>query len=253
MNMKKQIIAVAVLSALALALPPAAFAGSAGVVPISPLALPAGPQAISGGISSVSTSANSMSVDLSGNKNGNAAVVWKAGFDIGSAAFVTENLAGTDAGTHAILNIDASGNPSQINGSMLSNANVWLANGNGVIFGPNANFVDMAPISGGFGVIVGSVQNFDYAASTPLIAYKASGAVEGAISGSGPAAEPFTMIVSGSSVVNTGYVPNVNLFSQLPNSQYDVNVFNAASIISEQNNPPILATMYNPPLTGPRF
>ena len=173
---------------------------------------------------------------------------------LGSAAFVTENLTGTSTG--AILNIDASGNPSKINGSMLSNANVWLTNGNGVIFGPSANFVDMAPIGGGFGVIAGSVQNFDYASPTPLIAYKTTGAVTGTISGSGPAATPFMLIVSGENVVNTGYVPNLSLFSQLPNSQYDVNVFNATSIISEQNNqnnPPILATMYNPPIAGPQF
>jgi len=57
-----------------------------------------------------------------------------SGFNIGSQASLTFK------GSHAVLNIDASGNPSQIMGSLTNNGDLFVANGNGIIVsGSNAS------------------------------------------------------------------------------------------------------------------
>lgn len=79
-----------------------------------------------------------------------------AGFNIGASAAVTFTNTGTTAGTATVLNIDATGNPSQILGSLtaVSGATaagaptLFVANQNGIVVGSGATIV--APTGIGF-------------------------------------------------------------------------------------------------------
>ncbi|MDD3761418.1 MAG: hypothetical protein PHO57_11405 [Acidithiobacillus sp.] len=58
------------------------------------------------------------------------------GFDVGSSASVTLQEGGGQTATASVLNLDVSGQPSQIDGSVLGhNVNVYIANENGVFVG----------------------------------------------------------------------------------------------------------------------
>lgn len=85
---------------------------------------------------------NESNIDLSNSNNYQsfAVIRWSKGFDIGSQAVLSFGTTGNNNEGY-ILNIDSSANPSQINGTMdaAANTSVFIANGNGIIVGPNAS------------------------------------------------------------------------------------------------------------------
>lgn len=124
-----------------------------------------------------------------------------AGFNIGSGAAV--DFVGTSGNTGGVLNVDMSGNPSQIFGALSSDANVtglFVANANGIIVGPKAS------ITADTGAAVGLIGNkttvgtFDGTAATGSIDYDTTG---GDVTVSpGASITGKTVLISGGGVVN---------------------------------------------------
>ncbi len=148
------------LSAITMALAHAAYAQAA-LPTVSADALPTNGSVVLG-TAAVSVSGNTMTITAGvPGPTSIAAIVWgnqggatlnpgaSGGFDIGSAATVV--FKATDV-TSNVLNVDVSGNPSVIAGHLdLDSNNVFIANGNGVIVGPNA-VIDISGLnSGGLG------------------------------------------------------------------------------------------------------
>lgn len=139
----------------------------AGLPVISPTQMPEGGSVIAynsgtevDGSSSpnLSSVANGSTIVLSNSNNNNAYAVirWSNGFDLGAKAQIAFSSSGTYTNGY-VLNIDGSGNPSQIDGTLNAAANtaVFVANGNGVIVGGNA--VINAP--GGIALLGESMNN----------------------------------------------------------------------------------------------
>lgn len=152
------------------------------------------------GSAEATTAGNTMNVGVSSNtvidwgKSGAAATINAAGtpgFNIGSNAVV--NFKGGN-----VLNIDRSGNPSQIYGTLRGSNNVFVANGNGITTGPAAQ----VSAGGIVGLIAGPVAHggdtFD--GSPASIGYGASGTVQ--LDG-GSVTAP-TIYLAGTDVVNVG-------------------------------------------------
>lgn len=111
---------------------------------ISPTTLPANGSVVSGTVTA-SVSGSTLNLNLGSSQ---AVIDWGSaggslnpvsgtgGFDVGSQASVT--FAGGQSGG-SVLNIDVSGQPSTIDGTILGgDVGVYVANANGVIVGPNA-------------------------------------------------------------------------------------------------------------------
>ncbi len=100
---------------------------------ISATTLPAG-STVTAGQASISTSGNTETI----NENGNAVITWKGGFDVGSQA--TVNFSNAGSGVATVLNVDNSGNLSEIAGTINgTNSNIIIANTNGVLVDNGAN------------------------------------------------------------------------------------------------------------------
>lgn len=141
--------------------------------PPSAIQLP-GQGAVTGNATVIDTNGASQRIGISGNVvinwgNGGADINagQPGGFNVGSAA--TLSFVGATPGggaPDAVLNIDSSGNPSQIMGSVLGQAgaqntiNVFVANANGIIVGPNAT-VSSAGAVGLIGNAPGATSSFD--------------------------------------------------------------------------------------------
>ena len=104
--------------------------------------LPGQGRIVTGQVSVGNLTAGSMSLNINGptvinwGKGGDINAAGPAGFNIGSGAHV--NFNGSTAGA-AVLNIDSSGQPSQIFGALTAHgADVFVANGNGIIVGAKA-------------------------------------------------------------------------------------------------------------------
>ncbi|MDR2874872.1 MAG: filamentous hemagglutinin N-terminal domain-containing protein, partial [Methylobacillus sp.] len=100
--------------------------------PLSALAqsLPTGGNVV-GGTASIGQTGNTMTIDQTTNR---AAINWQT-FNIGTGYTVQFNQPGTQSIT---LNRVVGGVPSNIQGALLANGQVWIQNANGVLFGSGA-------------------------------------------------------------------------------------------------------------------
>ncbi|MBU2810443.1 filamentous hemagglutinin N-terminal domain-containing protein [Acidithiobacillus thiooxidans] len=212
------------MAALLAMFSPLAMAGTA----ISTTQMPSGGQVV--GLSNdtlvdgsvnpnLSSLPNYSNIELSNTNNSNAYAVirWNNGFDIGSQATLSFGTSGTNNNGY-ILNIDGSGNASQINGTLdaATNTSVFLANGNGIIVGKNA--VIKAP--GGIALLGESMDNttavddfvgtngsqtpyLDFGSIYPGNVDVGTGSViEGGSSG---------VLIAGASIVNSGTITSNNI------------------------------------------
>ncbi|MDD3761417.1 MAG: hypothetical protein PHO57_11400 [Acidithiobacillus sp.] len=129
------------------------------------------------------------------------AVSGTGGFDVGSSAAVTlNNGSGQSGGAASVLNIDVSGQPSQIDGSIIGNhVNVYVANANGVVVGPKAvvSAPTVALMANGASTAESIFAGGNFTGGAGL----ASGALSLA---SGATINAGTVILSGNSDVNIG-------------------------------------------------
>lgn len=102
-----------------------------------------------GGAAAISQGGARMDINQSTDRT---VIDWRS-FDIGSNAHVNFNQPGTSA--IAVNRINASTNPTQINGQLTANGNVWVLNPNGVMFGASSRI----DVSG----LVASTGNIDVA------------------------------------------------------------------------------------------
>ncbi|HET7333807.1 MAG TPA: filamentous hemagglutinin N-terminal domain-containing protein, partial [Rhizomicrobium sp.] len=100
--------------------------------------LPQDPNVV-GGSASFSQSGSTLNVNQSTNR---AVIDWRS-FDIGSNA--QTNFAQPNAASIAVNRVNQSANPTQIQGGLHANGQVWILNPNGVVFGKTAH-VDAAGI-----------------------------------------------------------------------------------------------------------
>ncbi|WP_202213306.1 hypothetical protein [Methylacidimicrobium sp. AP8] len=123
------------------------------------------------------------------------------GFNIGSDA----HLAITGGAGASLLNVDVSGNPSQILGMMATNIPTFVANANGITVGPGARIVAPA----GLGLVAATVNEKAFAADGRLpVSFAASGPLQVAgdlVAAGGPGRSIF---LAGSGAVNVAPVPN---------------------------------------------
>ncbi len=178
---------------LAAALSTALFAPGAFAAALPSTALPSG-ATVTGGSASISRSNNTMTVS----GTGNSVISYSGGFNVGSAATVTFNGGN-------FLNIDQSGNASEIDGTINGNATgVFIANANGIVVGNGAsiNLTGAGGANGGgnFGL---AAQDLSGGAQTS--AFMSSGTMPAnfvnAASGAGVTIGAAT-ITAGSAVVN---------------------------------------------------
>ena len=166
--------------------------------------------AVSGGAQTI-TVGNGTVIDWGSGTDLNSAGV--GGFNIGSDASLTF------AGGNGVLNIDSSGNPSQIFGNLTSTGpNVFVANRNGIVVGAGATVSSPAAIglignalnsTGGFDGTAGSV---DYNATTGGDVTVQQGA---SISGA-------TVMVTGGDVVSISGAVNFQNTAQISGSQVNM-------------------------------
>lgn len=212
------------LAAMMAMFSPLALAGTT----ISATQMPSGGQVI--GLSSgtlvngsatpdLSSLSNDANIELSNSNDNNsyAVIRWNQGFDIGSQAELSFGTSGSNTNGY-VLNVDGSGNPSQINGNLVASTNtsVFLANGNGIIVGDNA--VINAP--GGVALLGESMNNtsavddfigengsqstyLDFGSVYPGNVNIDSGAkIEGGTNG---------VLIAGASIVNSGSITSNNV------------------------------------------
>lgn len=134
----------ATFSALGLAF----SAGSA--FALDPNALPVDPNVV-GGAATFNQSGATLTVNQSTNRT---VIDWRS-FDIGSNA--TTNFVQPNSSSIAVNRVNGSANPTEIQGTLNANGQVWILNPNGVLFGKNAQ-IDVAGIVASTGNI--SVQSF---------------------------------------------------------------------------------------------
>ena len=111
-------------------------------------ALPQGGTVV-GGAATIAQSGRTLTVNQSSDRT---VIDWRS-FDIGSGAQANFNQPGS--GSIAVNRVNASANPTQIQGGLHANGQVWILNPNGVLFGKTAR-VDVAGI-------VASTANLDAA------------------------------------------------------------------------------------------
>lgn len=125
--------------------------GSSGAYAIDANTLPTGGTVV-GGAASISQGGTRLDVNQSTNRT---VIDWR-NFDIGGNAHV--NFDQPNSGSIAVNRINASTNPTQINGRLTANGNVWVLNPNGVMFGAGAR-VDVSGLVASTGNInVGQFQ-----------------------------------------------------------------------------------------------
>tara|TARA_R110002110_G_scaffold413827_1_gene642007 strand:- start:9844 stop:11139 length:1296 start_codon:yes stop_codon:yes gene_type:complete len=123
--------------------------GASSASALDPNALPVDPNVV-GGAATFNQSGATLNVNQSTNRT---VIDWRS-FDIGSNA--TTNFIQPGAASIAVNRVNSSANPTQIQGSLNANGQVWILNPNGVMFGKTAK-VDVAGI-------VASTGNIDSAA-----------------------------------------------------------------------------------------
>jgi len=123
------------------------------------------------------------------------------GFNIGSSA--TLNFSGTGS-TNAVLNIDASGNPSQIMGTLNgSTSDIFVANGNGIIVGSGATINNSGSAVGLIGESGSSLSTTNFAAAgTMYDGIEFNGTAGGDVSVGKASVNGSTILVAGGSNVN---------------------------------------------------
>ncbi|QSR84384.1 filamentous hemagglutinin N-terminal domain-containing protein [Methylacidimicrobium sp. B4] len=203
------------LSALRTLLATAAFAGlglvSARATVFGPLQLPGHGTASGAGVSSVGPIVSG--TQTIGLNAGNTVINWAAsggtintsqpgGFNIGQSA--TLHFSGGFA-PRAVLNVDVSGSPSQIFGTLTGafNYSIFVANANGITVGPNA--VISAPA--GLGLIAASVNTAQFLINGNIpVSFASSGplTVQGNLQGVGG-----FVLLAGSGAVNVSPTQSV--------------------------------------------
>ncbi|MDD2859734.1 MAG: filamentous hemagglutinin N-terminal domain-containing protein [Acidiphilium sp.] len=175
--------------ALLMALPSIALAS------IGANTLPVG-GSVTVGSATISTSGSTQTITT----GTNAVIGWSGGFDVGSAAHVNFVNSGSNANTN-VLNIDNSGNPSEIAGSISgSNVGIWIANQNGIIVDGGATISDPGQTVALMG---GQVANDSGFASTGQFSFGSDQASPVTIA-SGSTVSGATVFVAGSGTVNIG-------------------------------------------------
>ncbi|MDD2861730.1 MAG: hypothetical protein PHI71_11775 [Acidiphilium sp.] len=136
-----------------------------------------------------------------GNTGGTIGASQPGGFNIGGSAHLTI----TGASGLSLLNVDVSGNPSQILGMMNTNLNVFVANANGITVGLGARIVAPAGIS----LIAATVNENQFKLNGSLpISFAASGplTVLGDMHAAGGPGR--SIVLAGSGAVNISPIPN---------------------------------------------
>ncbi|VVM06583.1 beta strand repeat-containing protein [Methylacidimicrobium tartarophylax] len=136
-----------------------------------------------------------------GNTGGTIGTNQPGGFNIGGSAHLTI----TGGHGTSLLNVDVTGNPSQILGMMNTNMPTFIANANGIIVGPSASIVAPA----GLGLIAATVNERAFATTGQLpISFAASGplTVAGDLHAAGGPGK--SIILAGSGAVNIAPIPN---------------------------------------------
>lgn len=112
--------------------------GASSAFALDPNALPQDPNVV-GGAASFNQSGATLTVNQATNRT---VIDWRS-FDIGSNATTTFVQPGTSS--IAVNRVNSSANPTQIQGSLNANGQVWILNPNGVLFGKTAK-IDVAGI-----------------------------------------------------------------------------------------------------------
>jgi len=137
MSSQPSVRKIALMGSTALTRPSAALGamalmlGSTSVYAIDANTLPTGGTVV-GGVSTISQSGARMDVNQSTDRT---VIDWRS-FDVGGNAHVNFDQPSTSA--IAVNRINASTAPSQINGALTANGNVWVLNPNGVMFGASS-------------------------------------------------------------------------------------------------------------------
>jgi filamentous hemagglutinin family protein len=161
---------------------------------ISATALPAN-GTVTAGQATITTSGNTENI----NENGNAVIAWNGGFDVGSQA--TVNFSNAGSGNATVLNVDNSGNISEIAGTVNgTNTNIIIANNNGVMVDGGATINNPG---GGTALIGGVVYPGASFASTGRISWGATQAAPVTIS-NGATVNSKSLILAGTGDVNVG-------------------------------------------------
>jgi filamentous hemagglutinin family protein len=112
--------------------------GGASAQSVDPSTLPQGANVV-GGNATVQQAGNALNINQSSNRT---VIDWRS-FDIGSSAQVNFSQPGTSS--IAVNRVNNSANPTQIQGGLHANGQVWILNPNGVYFGSTAR-VDAAGV-----------------------------------------------------------------------------------------------------------
>ncbi|HET7085992.1 MAG TPA: YDG domain-containing protein [Rhizomicrobium sp.] len=141
---------------------------------------------------------NSSSATVVQQQSGKAVINWQS-FSVGAGASVTFQQPGSAAIT---LNRVTGASPSAINGSLLANGQVWLVNGNGVLFGPNSQ-VNV----GGLLATTSDIQDGDFMAGRYQFGTPSSNPDAQVVNqGSIKAATGGSVVLSAGRVVNEGMI-----------------------------------------------
>lgn len=114
------------------------FLGATPAHALDPNALPQDPN-VAGGAATFNQSGSTLTVNQSTNRT---VIDWRS-FDIGSSATTTFVQPGSSS--IAVNRVNSSANPTEIQGTLNANGQVWILNPNGVMFGKNAK-IDVAGI-----------------------------------------------------------------------------------------------------------
>ncbi|QSR84717.1 filamentous hemagglutinin N-terminal domain-containing protein [Methylacidimicrobium sp. B4] len=182
---------------------------SARATVVAPLQLPGHGDVIAGGATGSygNTGGGTITVTASntvinwGNSGGTIGTNQPGGFNIGGSANLT-----IATGGNSLLNVDVTGSPSQILGTMgvTGNAPVFVANANGITVGPNATITSSA----GLGLIAATVNAAQFASNGTIpVSFVQGGnlTVQGNLQGVGG-----FVLLAGSGAVNVSPIPTAS-------------------------------------------
>jgi len=134
-----------------------------------------------------------------------------AGFNIGTKSSV--DFTTTQSSTVAVLNVDTSGQPSTLDGSLTgTNVNVFVANANGIVVGSTADL--SAPV---LGLIASNVDNTALTSAAPQIAlsFATAGSISVANGANLNGNSANAVLIAGAGTVNVAGTSTANISSNL--------------------------------------